>query len=122
MDRFLRETTGFSVLRPIAESKLKNEADKQKVWSDFYEAWGLFSLNATMYDEFLLWCSIKVGDRITLDPPEAIKNFYVVVDIERDQEIRESPMLIFKLLGPNCSILDIKVKEKSLFQEAIKYF
>lgn len=122
MDNFLKETAGFSALKPIAAAKLKNEADKQKVWSDFYESWGFFNPNATMYDEFLLWCSIKAGDRITLDPPEVIKNFYVVVNIERDQEIRESPTLIFKLLGQNCSMLDVKVKEKSLFQEAIKYF
>lgn len=123
MGRYTAESTGMAVLKPIvAEQMRKNPTRKKRVWSDEYESWGFFEGDATMLDELLLWCSISPGDRITLDHPGLIKNFFTVVDIKRDTEVRESPLWIFKLLGPNSSFLDVKVKEKELFAEAMKYF
>lgn len=122
MGRYTAESTGMKVLRPMAAACLNNPSCKNKVWSDAYESWGFFGEDATMFDEFVLWCSIRPGDRITLDPPKLIKEFFTVVDIKRDIEVRESPIWIFKLLGPNSSFLDVKVKEKELFAEAMKYF
>lgn len=122
MKNFLVESTGISVLRSIAKQQLKKESNKKRIWSDFYESWGFFSEDVTMLDEFLLWCSINVGDRITLDDTRlTIKNIYTVVNIERDDQIKESPIMVFKLLGINCKLFEIKIKEKPLFQEAIKY-
>jgi hypothetical protein len=122
MHNLLTESTGMSVLFSVAQQELKKESNKKRVWSDVYESWGFFSKDITMFDEFLLWCSINPGDRITLDDPQvSIKNIYTVVGIQRDDEVKESPIWIFKLLGSNCDLLDIKVKEKELFLEARKY-
>lgn len=116
----LSESHGMSLLKEMAASQLKTS--KNRVWSEEYAAWGFFADDITMFDEFLLWCSISPGDRITLDAPKSVKDFFVVVDIKRDIEIKESPIWVFKLLGPETGILDVKVKEKELFLEAAKHF
>jgi len=117
----LTESQGMPLLKQIASSQLKISSNKHRVWSEDYNSWGFFSSNITMFDEFLLWCNINRGDRITLDPPGSIKDFYLVVEITRDEEIRESPIWVFKLLSSNAKILNINVKEKTLFLEAAKY-
>lgn len=123
MGKYTAELTGIDVLRITAAQKLKNDqVIKKRIWSDFYEAWGFFDSSITECDEFLLWCSIKEGDRIILGDSSDIKNFYIVVNIERDQKIRESPLLIFKLFSNDTSIIDVKIKEKKLFQQAISFF
>lgn len=114
------ESAGMNVLRPLAASKLKNSYDKNRIWSTHYECWGFFDDDITMLDEFLLWCSIKPGDRILLDSFQQNKEIFTVVKIWKDQEIREAPLWIFRLLGPHSKIFDVKIKEKELFVEASK--
>lgn len=111
----------MSVLRPLAAAQLKNSSHKNRVWSDDYESWGFFGERVTNFDEFLLWCSVSPGDRLTLDPSNNIKDFFTVVGVWQDKEEKEVPVWIFRLMGSNYNFLDVKVKEKNLFTEAIKY-
>jgi hypothetical protein len=120
--RELEESYGMSALRPMAEMQLKNPTHKSRVWSDLYEAWGFFNKEITNSDEFLLWCSISPGDRITLDRPDQIKDFFTVIGIWRDEEEKESSTWVFRLMGSNYSLLDIKVKEKQMFIGAMERF
>ena len=114
------ESSGMSLLQSLAAAKLKDSYDKTRIWSDHYNSWGFFSIDITMLDEFLLWCSIKPGDRILLDPTQQNKEIFTVVKIWKDQEVREIPLWTFRLLGPQSKIFDVKVKEKELFVEASK--
>lgn len=123
INRWTSELIGMPLLKSIASEQLeKNPSKKDRIWSSEFESWGFFDSNITMFDEFLLWSLISPGDRITLDPPDQVFNFFIVVDIKRDDSIKESPIWIFKLLGQNPRFLEIKVKEKQLFFEAVKYF
>lgn len=118
--KWSNESTGMKALRPFAESQLRNSKNKIRVWSDHYSAWGFFCDQISMFDEFLVWCSIKPGDRILLDPFRHQEEIFTVVKIWRDEEVREVPLWVFRLLGSNSKIFDIKIKEKELFAEAAK--
>lgn len=113
------ESTGMSVLRPIANSQLLITKNKDRVWSDHYFAWGFFCNEISMSEEFLIWCSIDLGDRILLNH-QGLDEIFTVVNIKRDEEVREAPLWIYQLLGTNLKTFDVKVKEKELFIEASK--
>lgn len=109
----------MNILRPLANLQLQIAKNKDRVWSDHYFAWGFFCNEASMFDEFLVWCSIIPGDRLLLNY-YGNDEIFTVVNIKRDQELRESPLLVYQLLGSNFKMFDIKVKEKELFAEASK--
>lgn len=113
----INESFGMSVLRPIANDQLIMREQKDRIWSDDHGAWGFFVEDITMKDEFLLWCSVTPGDRITLNT----KDFYTIVGVWRDISIREAPTWIYRLMGQNGRTVDVNVKEKELFLEASKY-
>jgi hypothetical protein len=117
MANWINEASGMSVLRPIAENQLKEKNQKTRIWSDDLGAWGFFIEDITMKDEFLLWCSVSPGDRITLN----CKDVYTVVGVWRDEAIKEKPAWIYRMMGRNGRTVDVNVKEKELFLEASKY-
>ena len=113
----INETSGMSVLRPIAENQLKENNQKARIWSEDLDAWGFFIEDITMKDEFLLWCSVTPGDRITLNR----KDIYTIVGVWRDEKIKDIPSWIYRMMGQNGRTVDVNVKEKELFSEALRY-
>jgi hypothetical protein len=48
------------------------------------------------------------------------RKLFSIVKIWKDEKVQEYPLCIFRFLGSDLKILDIKVKEKELFIEAMK--
>ena len=118
--RWSSEKLGMAALQPIANSKFHTSYDKKRIWSESFESWGFFCDDVGTLDEFLLWCLIKPGDRIFWETHPKSKEIFTIVKIWKDEKVQEYPLWTFRFLGSDLKILDVKVKEKELFIEAMK--
>jgi len=117
MGRWTAESTGMSVLRPIALKQLKDPEKKSRIWSSELEAWGFFSKEGpSKRDAFLLWCSISPGDRIMLDF-FGHHDVHTVIGIWQKKSIGASRWT-FKMINSAGAVNDFDVEEGELFRQA----
>ena len=117
MVRWTSESTGMSVLRPIASEQLKDSFRKSRIWSTELEAWGFFgSDGGNERDAFLLWCSVSPGDRILLNL-SGVLEVHTVVGIWKENSVGVSRWT-FKMINPSGVLSDVEVEEQDLFKQA----
>jgi hypothetical protein len=115
MKSWAKDESGMELLRPLAQKILRDPEFKKRVWSDHYEAWGFFGNRKEKIDDFLLWCSAKVGDRLALGSNSNVWMVGVILSIEKDPD----PARLYwkmKLLNPNGKTLEFEIQEQLLFQ------
>ena len=113
MGKWAAESTGLSVLRPIAAQILKNDKKKCRVWSENLNAWGFFHEIKNDEDSFLVWCSIVPGDRMYFQQPNEGVHTLIAVWKQKDME---RPAWTFKFLNSNGNLLDVHIDETTLFK------
>lgn len=115
MSKWSSESTGISVLRPLADEQLALKEKRTRVWNEARGSWGFYAPDANDDDAFLVWSSLTPGDRLFLDETQC-----TVVAIRRET-VRGTVRLGFKLLTATGSIVDVFVEENDLFKIARKY-
>ena len=114
----IKESTGMSVLRPIANQRI-DEQKRKRIWCEKTEAWGFFSNeDPTEEDIFLLCCNISIGDRVYVTN-EKEGTIFILVGIWK-QTSNNIPVWTYRLLGPNGYYFDLNILESRLFKQAWK--
>ena len=114
----IKESTGMSVLRPIANQRI-DEQKRKRIWCEKIEAWGFFSNeDPTEEDIFLLCCNISIGDRVYVTN-EKEGTIFILVGIWK-QTSNNIPVWTYRLLGPNGYYFDLNILESRLFKQAWK--
>lgn len=115
MKIWAKDESGMELLRPLAQKILKDSEFRKRVWSDHYEAWGFFANRKEKIDDFLLWCSANVGDRLALGANSNVWMICVIISIKKDPDPARS-YWIMKVLNPNGKTLEFEIQERVLFQ------
>ena len=118
MGRWTNENSGMNVVRAIAKDVIKNESKKKRIWSEAYAAWGYYMQDdVSDEDDYLIWCSIDVGDRIDMNsfgfsPPG---EFGTVISLRRETP-DDVPVWFMKILRPDGKIVELRMKEQEIFK------
>jgi len=114
----MKESTGMSVLKPLALEKLKDETKKNRIWSNQLESWGFFGVDTfSEEDAFLLYCGITIGDRLCVSSANGVREICTLVGIWKEKN-DSIPTWKYRLLQPDGSYFDLKVRESLLFKQA----
>lgn len=117
MDK-VKESTGMSVLRPLALERLKDPEKKKRVWSEKMECWGYFAEELfNQEDTFMLYCGMTIGDRICISNQSGHRQICTIVGIWKEKN-DSTPVWKYRLLLPDGIYFDLSVKESALFKEA----
>lgn len=118
MDK-VKESTGMSVLKPIALERLNDPQKKKRVWSDELECWGFFAEDIfSEEDKFLLYCGMTIGDRICVSSSNGNRVICTIVGVWKEKDDNNAAVWKCRLLRPDGMYFDLSVKESILFKEA----
>ncbi len=115
MSNVEKEQSGMDLLRPLAKKLLNENGNKDRVWSDRFEAWGFFAARRERLDEFLFWCNAEVGDRFVVGSKSSPWTVWVILSIFKDPNPKR---LCWKMnmLTTQGKTVEFEIQESILFQ------
>lgn len=123
MGKWTSESSGLEVMRRLASEKLRDGGVKDRIWCPDTEAWGFFhdkeKSHVTEMDEFLIWCSIKQGDRILVYDESAGKTYAVVLRVWKER-VKDVSYVKISMVDHRCVPFEMWKEESKLFAMAWK--
>lgn len=123
MGKWTNESSGLEVMRRLALEKVRDEKVKNRIWCPVTESWGFFHSDEkdqmTDMDEFLIWCSIKQGDRMLVYDENLGKTYAVVLRIWKER-VKDTSYVKLSLVDHRCVPFEMWKEESKLFAIAWK--
>lgn len=123
MGRWTSESSGLNVMQRLASEKIKDPQVRNRIWCPTTESWGFFHDDEkepmTEIDEFLIWCSIKQGDRMQVYDENLGKTYAVILRVW-EERVEEISYVKLSLVDYRCVPFEMWREESKLFAIAWK--